>query len=113
MNIWNIIDLILIILSCCAITIAFVRGYTKNKIREINCTEIVNGKIIEQRPYKFFGYKYFGNTLEFKYNETVYRVKKGLFGPQYENIPNIDIHINPNNPEECYLIPLSERCKHK
>jgi len=45
----------------------------------------------------------------YEYNEKEYNVRKGVF----KNIvpENIDIFVNPNNPEECEIYRIKDRIK--
>lgn len=108
----NEIDFILqiMITFACAfmISMGFCGGYFKAKYKERICTETVSGTVLEKKKYHFFFHPYYSLRIEFSYNDKMYVVKRGWF---LKNVPEkLDVHIDPQNPEICYLKTLSERC---
>ena len=91
------------IIGCIAI------GRKKALEREKNCTEIVKAHMNAAEDHYFFFAKYYSLSLTYQYNGKEYHVRKGWFRKKLCE-EDIDIHINPNNPEECYIKTLRERC---
>lgn len=92
------------------ILIYFFVGMSNVKHLEKVCTEKIIVNNIDLKKYNSFGLIYFSATCSFTYNSKEYTVTKGLFGKQYENIKELTININPNNPNECYFIDIKHRC---
>ena len=85
-------------------------GRKKTLEREKRCTEIVKAHINAAEDHYFFFAKYYSLSLSYQYNDKEYHVRKGWFRKELCE-EDIDIHINPNNPEECYIKTLKERCR--
>lgn len=86
-------------------------GISILRTREKNCTETVIGKIEEIIPRNCAFFTCYSLVCTFNYNGKEYKIRKGLFKTPTADLKEIEIHINPNNPEECYLFKICERCK--
>ena len=102
--------IIMFIVCILIILIHFLIGFKNVKYLESVCTKTILAKIISIRKYRFFTKNYYSVEIVFNYDNMEYKIKKGLFRNLKENETEINIHINPNNPKECYLVPIRERC---
>lgn len=104
--------IILMVVSFVIIFVHFCIGFRNIKRLENVCSEVVVASIIAAEKHKFFNCNYYGLLLEYSYDGKKYNTKKALFR-EMGNIKEIKLHINPINPNDCYLIPIRERCKCK
>lgn len=88
----------------------FVQGRKNALQREKNCTETITAQVLGFKEYHFFFLKYYSLSLKYTYNDKEYNVKKGWFA-KWGDKKEIPLHINPNNPVECYLTTLKQKCK--
>lgn len=105
-------DNIILTIICLLIVIVHIAIGIKNiKRREKECTEIVIAIVEELIPHDYKAFKFYTVICNFNYKEKEYKIRKGLFENLTGDLKEIKIHINPNNPEDCYLKKISERCK--
>lgn len=105
----NILYAIIAVAGIAWIVGCFVVGRNNALKREKVCTEIVTAHINAAEDHRFFLAKYHTLSLSYEYNGKEYHVRKGWFRNEIEN-EDITLHINPANPEECYITTLMERC---
>lgn len=111
MKLWNTTSLvIMIIVFFVIIAIHFIIGMKNVRYLEKVCTENINANYEIVKKYKFFTKNYYSVLLKFEYNNKTYEIRKGLFKNTKDKEQIINIHINPNNPNECYLLSIKERC---
>lgn len=87
----------------------FVVGRNNALKRENTCTEIVKAHVNAAEDHYFFFAKYYSLSLTYQYQDKEYHVRKGWFKKELCE-EDIDIHINPKKPEECYIKTLKDRC---
>lgn len=100
------------ILAISYICLMFKKGYGNAKRLETVCTETIIADVTNFNKHRFLLCKYYQATCEFTYNGEKYSVKKGIFEDiDVNSVKQIELHINPNNPQDAYIKPLSERCR--
>lgn len=105
----NLMYIIISVLGLIWIISCFVVGRKNALNREKICTETVMAHINATEEHRFFLTKYHSLSLTYKYNDKEYNTRKGWFRKEIDK-KDIQLHINPNNPEECYITTLRERC---
>lgn len=109
-----VIKILYIVVAIVYVCHSFVVGRNNAHRLENICTEKIIANITNVRKHYFFVWKYFQLTCEFDYNNQHYNIKKGIFDKiNEETLKQIELHINPNNPNDAYLKTLSERCNCK
>lgn len=101
--------IVIFIIFILIVLIHFLIGVKNVRYLESVCTKTILAKIISTKKYRFFTKNYYSVEIVFDYDNIKYKIKKGLFRNLKENETEINIHINPNNPKECYLVPIRER----
>lgn len=87
----------------------FVQGRKNALQKERICTETINAKIANVKKYHFLFCKYYSLTLNYTYNGKEYKTQKGWF-QKLDDRKEISLHIDPENPNVCYLTTLKEKC---
>ena len=90
----------------------FVQGRKNALQREKDCTETIAAQVLDSKKHHFLFFKYYNLNLQYKFKEKEYTIKKGWFA-KWDDKTEIPLHVNPNNPIECYLTTLKEKCKRK
>ena len=103
----------LIFALCCVsyVFFCFYKGCKRLRYIESVCTTQVNAKIDILKTKHFFTAKYYIANFSYEYEGKKYTVRKGLFKTVGED--NMNIYINPENPEECEILRIRERIKCK
>lgn len=106
-----IVKILCVVIAIIYIVHSFMIGRNNAYHLEDVCTEKIIANITNIRKHYFFIWKYFQLTCDFNYNEKHYSIKKGIFESINKDMLNeIELHINPNNPNDAYIRTLSERC---
>ena len=80
------------------------KGYKQAMATETACTLTVPATLVYNKTHHFLTADYYTVTANYEHNGKQYSSRRGLFGTENKNIASMDIHINPDNPEECYFI---------
>lgn len=101
-----------IILAIVYVSLKINEGYKRAKELEEKCTQITDAEVVSLKKHHFLWGKYYQMTCEFMYNNQKYTVKKGIFKDIDEKIfKAVQLHFNPQNPNEVYYKTLNERCE--
>lgn len=92
------------------IWMCFKQGRDAALNRENKCTEVVTATISGETQYRLIGCRYYALNLAYRYNDTIYAVRKAWFNNTLPENKQVQLHINPDNPTECYIFTLSEKC---
>lgn len=104
-------NIILAIICLLIVVVHTAIGIKNIRRREKECTETVIASVEKLIPYDYKIFKFYTVICKFNYKEKEYKIRKGLFENVNGELKEIKVHINPNNPEDCYLKKISERCR--